>query len=275
MLDPMRLCSVYWPMRLREPPEIVDMWFPTHPTGNQLTERYFFPDWWCIHLYRYEAELSLDGEVLHVRPGSAGLIPPGIKQEYRYVGRSEHAFAHFKIPRSKGPEVETDTLRLCALQDLGPAFEETYSDFEEAIGAFRVRPRQAEARLWDILWRLVDRSEVADPERLERHPAVEKVLRAIELRLSSPLSLADLAREVGLSQGHLTRLFREALGETVVSYVRRRRLERAKHLLVHSDIPIKQVAAEAGVPDVHVFNKLVRRTFGASPKQVRRRELRD
>ncbi len=60
--------------------------------------------------------------------------------------------------------------------------------------------------------------------------------------------MADLAASGGVSAAHLTRLFRAEMGFTAMDYLRRCRLERALHLLTRSDLPIKEVASEIGVP---------------------------
>jgi len=53
--------------------------------------------------------------------------------------------------------------------------------------------------------------------------------------------------------------------------VRKCRLERAVHLLLYSDMPVKQVACDVGIPDLQLFNKTIRRTFGLAPRVLRAR----
>jgi transcriptional regulator GlxA family with amidase domain len=72
-----------------------------------------------------------------------------------------------------------------------------------------------------------------------------------------------------VSHTHLTRLFRQDTGHTVVGYVRRRRMERARHLLIASTLAIPAVAATVGIPDLQAFNKTCRKELGASPRAVR------
>jgi AraC-like DNA-binding protein len=55
----------------------------------------------------------------------------------------------------------------------------------------------------------------------------------------------------------------------VTEYVRRRRVERARHLLLHSGLSIKQVACEVGLPDLQLFNKTIRRAYGVAPRSLR------
>ena len=101
------------------------------------------------------------------------------------------------------------------------------------------------------------------------HPAVPRTLEAIERRLVESLDVCELAEEAGLSHGHLTRLFRRDVGEMVVGYIGRRRVEQACHLLTYSTLPIKSVAAHVGLPELHAFNKTIRRATGQSPRGSR------
>ena len=91
----------------------------------------------------------------------------------------------------------------------------------------------------------------------------------IELRLAGPISVAALASEVGLSHNHLTRLFHAHAGETVAGYIAQRRLLRARHLLLHSTLPVKSIAAQVGIPDLHLFNKSSAAPWARPPASAR------
>lgn len=54
-----------------------------------------------------------------------------------------------------------------------------------------------------------------------------------------------------------------------MAYIRRRRLERAHHLLRASTLSIPAVAAAVGIPDLQAFNKACRRELGAPPRVLR------
>jgi transcriptional regulator GlxA family with amidase domain len=98
---------------------------------------------------------------------------------------------------------------------------------------------------------------------------VRNAVAQIEMRLHESLSVSEIARSAGVSYGYLSRLFQAAYGVTVVAYLRERRMKRARHLLLDSDLPIKAIAGSVGIADLHLFNKTIRRTFGCSPRQVR------
>jgi AraC-like DNA-binding protein len=224
-------------------------------------ERYHLQELWCLHLYRYHSRVSVGGAEHEIRPGYLSVLPPSTDLVYWFKGRSEHLFAHFELPASR------TTHPIPVMQDTGADFPHFYQMFEEAIGVFPLQPRRAEVRLWDLLW---SASDAHRPERRDRiHPAVREVIRQIELRLHEPLLVESLAREVGLSHNHLTRLFHAATAQTIKGHLMTRRLEKARHLLQRSSTPIKAIAAEVGFGDLHAFNKAVRRRFQLSPRALR------
>jgi AraC family transcriptional regulator len=233
-----------WDLRLSSAPELLCMGSARHV--NERSSDQYVVHGWSINFYKYEATLLLGDTELEITPGSVGLVPPGVSHEYRYRGRAENLFAHFALRGETG-----DAMPIAALQDLGSEFTALCERFEHAVHVHATRPAQAEARLWDVLWELSERTT-----RKEQRQS---------------LALADLATPAGVSPAHLTRLFRAELGLTATDYLRRCRLERALHLLTRSEVPIKEVACEVGIPDLHAFNKAIRRGYGISPRELRAR----
>jgi AraC-like DNA-binding protein len=217
---------------------------------------------WGVHLYRYGADLTVGGVPLRLEPGYAGFTPPGARAEYRFQGISTHVFAHLRFP------TDAVTRPLPLVFPVGHRFPTLWAQMEEAIGFFPTDPRRAEVRVWDVLLTLLDAATVDAPTL---PVPVWRTLETIEQRMHEPLSVAHLARQVGLSHNHLTRLFRAATGQTVVEAIQRRRMERARHLLQFSTMPVKEIAVLVGLPDLQHFNKAVRRHLGASPTKFRRR----
>jgi AraC family transcriptional regulator len=233
--------------------------------GRVPVERYRLQGLWCLHLYQYNARISIDGMGLDIQPGDLGIVPADTALEYRFKGRSEHLFAHFELS-SHGP-----TSTVPALQPSGIEFSNLHRAFEEAVGMFPTQPLRAEIRLWDLLWRAVKADDSTDRKKI--HPAVAETVRQIELRLHEPLLVEALAREVGLSHNHLTRLFHRDMARTVKGYMLERRMAKALHLLQMSSSPIKGIAFDIGFEDLHAFNKAIRRYFGYSPRALRRASL--
>jgi AraC-like DNA-binding protein len=100
--------------------------------------------------------------------------------------------------------------------------------------------------------------------------AVRQALRYVHDNLDRSLPVDELARHVHLSRRQLTRLFTIHVGRSPAAYLERTRLDHAAALLVRTDLPIKQVAAEVGYPDAALFTRAFSRRLGTPPGRFRR-----
>lgn len=97
-----------------------------------------------------------------------------------------------------------------------------------------------------------------------------KAIDHIEVGLTGDLSLPSIAAAAGLSAHHFSRLFHALTGETVSSYVRRRRLTEAAHRLLASDARLIDLAIEYGFDSQAAFSRAFKREFGIPPGEYRR-----
>ncbi len=246
-------------LRLQQPPVIANVGAAVHgKTGKH--DVFLLRDHWQLHLYAYSGELILGGLTHTIHPGHVSLVPPGQEVRFGYQGRSEHLFVHFQLP-TEGPG-----LRVPVMQDAGERAEALSGMFRQALAAAHREPVQAAAEIWAVLWRV---AQLAQPSDGGRRQAVVRAMDFIESRLGQPVTVPQIARYAEVSHNQLTRLFRLETGETVVTYLRRRRLERAEHLLRRTTLPIPAIAGLVGIPDLQAFNKACRRELGQAPRAIR------
>lgn len=125
---------------------------------------------------------------------------------------------------------------------------------------------------------LVDRVRSSqDRQRLPLRARIgiynSKLLHLIELmerNISVPMTLEEISAEAHLSRRHVERLFRQNLGRSPARYYLELRLERARYLLLQSDMPIVDVAIACGFVSASHFSKCYRSLFGRSPQGDRR-----
>jgi AraC family transcriptional regulator len=252
-----------WPIALETPPEVVSTGLSLH--GQHGAEQYLLPDLWSLHLYSYSAALQLGDLSLPIRPGYIGLTPPNMLAHYDFHGPSPHLYVHFRCGASASDAPAGDLIP--AMQDAGDDFERLSRQLERTVRGIGVTPSRRQACVWALLCELVDLTQPTDEAAI--HPAVRHAVAEIELHLGEPLSATGLARSADVSYSHLARLFQDAFGTSVVSYLRARRVQQAEHMLRHSTLPIKVIAAQVGLADLHFFNKTIRHHLGRSPRQVR------
>jgi len=92
----------------------------------------------------------------------------------------------------------------------------------------------------------------------------------IEGHLEHDLSLAELARVAGISVSHLKTLFRRSFGMPVHQYVIRRRVDRAKALIVSRELPLSEVALKTGFAHQSHMAHMMRRYLGVTPTSLSR-----
>ncbi len=103
------------------------------------------------------------------------------------------------------------------------------------------------------------------------HSPVERVLRHIEAHLDAPLSVTSLADIAGLSPFHFSRLFTAQVGESVMSHVRRKRLQHAVRQLSGDAPPdLVQLAFDCGFDSQEAFTRAFKQVLGVSPGRFKR-----
>lgn len=92
----------------------------------------------------------------------------------------------------------------------------------------------------------------------------------IETNLGQALNLNLIAKHCHFSSFHFHRIFKGAMNETLNSYIGRKRLEKAVHLLVfNKNISITHIALDCGFSSSANFAKAVKKYFGYSPSNIR------
>lgn len=90
---------------------------------------------------------------------------------------------------------------------------------------------------------------------------------------SNKLSVADVASYVCLSPSHLSHLFKQETGTSVMDYLTAMRIEEAKHLLTVAGCGIAEVAERTGFQDPAHFSRCFKRAEGLSPRDYRKRMI--
>ena len=111
--------------------------------------------------------------------------------------------------------------------------------------------------------------DVSGELRRSGEPLLADVFAVIDRRHADPLSLPDVAREVGMTPGHLTTIVRRRTGRTVQEWIIERRMAEARSLLADTDLPIGEIARRVGMSDPGYFSRLFRNTHGMpTPKMA-------
>jgi LacI family transcriptional regulator len=108
-------------------------------------------------------------------------------------------------------------------------------------------------------------SEIMAPDE----PSVATALQYIKTHAGQPIGVSHVIEQTNVSRRTLERRFLRALGRSISSEITQCRLERAKRLLLETDLPSYRVAAAAGFGTIKSFNRVFRRVLGVSPQRFR------
>ncbi|TCC06440.1 AraC family transcriptional regulator [Kribbella soli] len=140
------------------------------------------------------------------------------------------------------------------------------SGYSTALGALGATLVLETARAFAL-----DDDLAVEPVRRDRGPlVVDAMQRHLRDNLSRPITVRDVAAAAHLSERHAERLFTQQTGASIMSTLRRLRLELAAQLLMDHTLSITEVARACGYSDVRPFSTAFKRKYGRTPGNHRR-----
>ncbi|ETX15531.1 AraC family transcriptional regulator [Roseivivax halodurans JCM 10272] len=115
-----------------------------------------------------------------------------------------------------------------------------------------------------------DQQRLSVPTRIGvRHPKLAEVIHKMEAHIEEPISPATLATQVGMSTRQLERLFRRYLNRSPKRYYMELRLQKARNLLMQTDMSVINVALACGFASPSHFSKCYRAHYETTPYRER------
>lgn len=101
--------------------------------------------------------------------------------------------------------------------------------------------------------------------------AIQKCCDYIELSLDRKIRTGDLAALVGYAEYYLTEKFKNETGQSISSYIRYAKVERARLLLETTNMPVRDISESLAFNTPNYFIRCFRETTGYTPKEYRKR----
>ncbi|THH38534.1 GlxA family transcriptional regulator [Aliishimia ponticola] len=115
-----------------------------------------------------------------------------------------------------------------------------------------------------------DTQRLSVPTRIGvRHPKLSQVIQMMEANIEEPISPSVLAKDVGMSTRQLERLFRRYLNRSPKRYYMELRLQKARNLLMQTDMSVINVALACGFASPSHFSKCYRAHYNTTPYRER------
>ncbi|MFM0340160.1 AraC family transcriptional regulator [Paraburkholderia fungorum] len=209
--------------------------------------------------------------------GDADVIPAGLDGQWN----DETACTIFSVWISK--DFASRTVEQLELKSdetrLRPQFQMRDPRFQHLAWALRAEleahdasdPLYAESLCTAMIVRLIGDAPTLDDKRRTLAPnTAARVIDFIEAHLDQRLTLTELAVHAGLSVPHFKALFRQTLGMPVHQYVVRRRVERARNLLLQGRLSASQIALDTGFAHQSHMAHWMNRLLGVTPRELAR-----
>lgn len=226
-----------------------------------------------------------------VRRGQVWLLRPGIAHDLSDLGRARGRLV-IATPEALGLPPWDDGIAPWVAHPLTAAFHHVSADgrpvplrlsgprltrwlrlfgeLDEELRTARPGYQHAARALLHLL--LVDAARsVPAPLDTAAHPLVDRALQLVDEGFRGPLSLADVARALAVTPGHLTEMVRLRTGRPLGAWISERRMTEARLLLGETARPIGEIALACGFSDVGHFSRQFRTLHGLSPSAWRAR----
>lgn len=251
------------------------------------------PFYRLYYIHSGEAEVVMHGRTYRLASGKLFIIPKFTLHTYRCSEYMDHTYVCFLDDCESGELIyyrdsleclvdaaDYDLQLMNRLLELNPLKSLTYVDpllydngrqhYDRGI----IQADRTQTESTGILLQLVSRFMTGRNQPIERTTAerLGRVARYVTHHIAEPISMAELSRLVCLSTDHFSRVFRSITGETPSQYLRRRRVERAQHLLLTSDLSISKIAEDVGIPNLSQFTRTFSNLCGCTPSSYRSRQ---
>ena len=114
------------------------------------------------------------------------------------------------------------------------------------------------------------RVAAAEEPKAAEERTINGITRYLQEHLTEEISLSVLAEEFHLNPQYISQLFKTEIGVGFLAYLTSIRMERAKKLLLTTNLSIAEVSEQSGYADYRVFTKVFTKSEGITPSQYRR-----
>lgn len=213
--------------------------------------------------------LSTKQERQALKPGMMYLIPAGLRFSYGCTSRIHKFYFHFNLELLAGVDLfsQLDSFRSlpCSLQLLETILAN--AEKESLLGLLQLK-----SLLWNIIFRFFKESidENGYLEHFKGFYRQKEVLVYLSRHLCASLRISELADALGTSPHLLSRSFRQDTGLGLKEYMEYLLLQKARHLLLHTSLPICQISEQLGFSDPYYFSRFFKKQELVSPREYRR-----
>ncbi|GFR38040.1 hypothetical protein PRECH8_13360 [Insulibacter thermoxylanivorax] len=101
----------------------------------------------------------------------------------------------------------------------------------------------------------------------------DRIIKYLEDHYHQDIIFEDMAKEIGISYSYMRKIVSETTGKSLIDCLNQLRIDKAKELLLDTELTISQIAEKVGYHNVQSFNRYFRKFEGMSPSNYRSLKL--
>lgn len=221
-----------------------------------------------------ECELIIAGKKYTGTRGSIFLIPAGVKHSYYHINENliTKYWFHFNLECGENDFFSMVNLpyhaNISINRGLIKRFEQIYKLADSPAIAKQLLLK---SEILGVIGEYIDITGCRETEvQTEDSKNLEIIKMYITDNISRSINLDELAQIVHFHPNYLIRFFKSKMGMTPMKYIMHLKIEKAKALLEHSSLPIKEISESLGFTDVAHFYKRFKEQCGYSPGEFRK-----
>lgn len=232
-------------------------------------------DYLLFYVAKGKEHFYLDSEII-AEEGSFIFFRPFEKQEHIYLEDKpgEFYFVHFNAPADfdlfgfKSSTVYNSKLSVTICD----TFEEIISELQKKQPAYE---RLCASKLF-ALFSLLERKSKEETSSMGKYfDKISFVIQKMNKEYHIDYTLDDYAKMCNMSKFHFLRVFKDLTGSSPLEYRNTIRLHHVKEQLTDTNIPIGEIAENAGFCSPSRFCDAFRKKVGVSPSQYRKSNYRN
>lgn len=216
-----------------------------------------------------ESEIRIGGETFNYIPGQMYLTAPGVRHAFSSAADAPLLSIElkFRIPDER-LDAQMRKLPLCIdcrTNGLGDLITSIYREHSKELPLYQNISAAKAYELFCLLQRLA----LIPPKTSLQKEFLDIIQRYVRKNLSREITLSDLATQVSLEKIYFSKKFKALTGLSPMEYVRQERIEKAKELIVFSDMNITQISQALGFQSLQHLSNTFMKVAGCSPRQYK------
>lgn len=153
--------------------------------------------------------------------------------------------------------------------ELFRCFEKLYDEFQHPVGNYRFRLTMLLCQILENLSSdVLDKYELSQPLSTA-YLVYRNLVNKLDEHYIEELSMQQIGELVDRKYEYLSLIFKKYSGITIMQYIQRLRIQKAKHLLLTGGKSNREIAAEVGFQDPLYFSRLFKKIEGLSPSEFK------